>query len=124
MYFQNSDADTELVWQDAVQRQITQHHSHRPFHLQVDESCSIPRYFTKDIIMLENLADNGHIARVEVNGQEMCCKAVGTQGKDAAQRELDCLWKISASGRADMLGVPKPLGLVQTLNAKKLLDSW
>jgi hypothetical protein len=79
-----------------VSRSILDH-----FQLKADESCHLPRYSTRDIRVLENLAYNGYIARVEVNGQEMCSKAGDTKGENAAQRELDCLWKITTGSPCD-----------------------
>lgn len=57
---------------------------------------------------------DGYIARVKVHGREMCSKAGDAKGERAAQRELDCLWKIYISGYADALGVPNLLGLIET----------
>ncbi|KAJ3490179.1 hypothetical protein NLG97_g5844 [Lecanicillium saksenae] len=105
-----------------------------PFQLLLSENCGLPRYSTKDIRVLENLANNGYIARVEVDGQVMCWKTGDIKGLDAAQGELDGLGKISASGCASTLRVPKLLGLVQNGNTERVAgilleyipaaDSW
>ncbi|KAM3516421.1 hypothetical protein NHJ13051_009931, partial [Beauveria bassiana] len=105
-----------------------------PFQLRVDQTCGLPIYSTRDIRVLENLANNGYIARVEVDGQEMCSKAGDIKGENAAQRELDCLWKITASGCASTVRVPKLLGLIKTPGTKRIVgfleeyipvsDSW
>ncbi|KAK3179305.1 hypothetical protein K4F52_009208 [Lecanicillium sp. MT-2017a] len=87
-----------------------------------------------DIRVLEDLSYNGYIAHVEINGQEMCSKAGDAKGEKAAQRELDCLWKITTSDNAPAIRVPKLLGLVQFPEDKRIVgyledyvpvsDSW
>jgi PleD family two-component response regulator len=42
-------------------------------------------------LVVENLLNVGYIARVMVDGKEMCLKAGDSKGEDVAQRELDCL---------------------------------
>lgn len=93
----------------------------QPFHLNKDKDCDLPTFSTKDIYVLENLFNEGYIARVMVEGKEMCSKAGNSKGDDAAQRELDCLWKITASPHATTLRVPKLLGLIETPNNNKTI---
>lgn len=49
-----------------------------------------------------------------IRGKEIVSKAGDSKGEDAAQRELDCLWKIASSSYSAELRVPKLLGLVKT----------
>ncbi|KAK1768185.1 hypothetical protein QBC33DRAFT_536472 [Phialemonium atrogriseum] len=51
----------------------------------------------------------------------MCSKAGDSKGPDAAQRELDCLWKITTSEYATTLRVPKLLGLIETPDDKRVI---
>lgn len=41
-------------------------------------------------------------------------KVGDSKGEDSAQRELDCLWKITTSPHAAAIQVPKTLGLITT----------
>lgn len=133
-YFRTLDGKAELVREDTPTGPDILHGPLGPFQLRVDQSCGLPRYSTRDIHVLENLANNGYIARVEVGGQEMCSKAGDSKGENAAQRELDCLWKITASGSKPSLRVPRLLGLVQMPDTKRIVgfleeyipvsDSW
>ncbi len=56
-----------------------------PFHLNVDEDFNLSRFSTRDIRVLENLLNSGYIARVAVEGQEMCSKAGDSKGPEADQ---------------------------------------
>ena len=42
-----------------------------PFHLNKDKDFDLPTFSTKDIYVLENLLNEGYIARVMVEGKEM-----------------------------------------------------
>lgn len=88
--------------------------SGQPFHLSTAKDFNLPTFSTKDIHVLENLVNEGYIARVRAGGKEMCSKAGDSKGEDAAQRELDCLWTITTSPCASALHVPKLLGVIQT----------
>ncbi|KAJ2969292.1 hypothetical protein NQ176_g8741 [Zarea fungicola] len=92
-----------------------------PSPVRVDPSCCLPRYSSREIRVLEDLASNGYIAHVQVDGKEMCSKAGDIKGENAAQRELDCLWTITKSGREPVLRVPKLLGLIQTPDEKRII---
>ena len=102
--------------------------------LSVDKICGLPRYSTTDIHVLENLANNFNVALVTVDGQSMCSKTRNVTGEDAAQRELDCLWKITTSYSGTSLRVPKLLGLIEVADGKRVVgfleeyipvsDSW
>ena len=102
--------------------------------LSIDKSCGLPRYSTTDIRVLENLANNFNVALVTVDGQSMCSKTRNVHCEDAAQRELDCLWKITTSYSGTSLRVPKLLGLIEVPDGKKVVgfleeyipvsDSW
>ncbi|KAG7150104.1 hypothetical protein HYQ46_000966 [Verticillium longisporum] len=66
-----------------------------------------------DIRVLEDILYNGYIARVAIEGKEMCSKAGDNKGREAAQRELECLWKITSSPYAATIRVPKLLRLIE-----------
>ncbi|KAK7414162.1 hypothetical protein QQX98_006948 [Neonectria punicea] len=90
-----------------------------PFQLNVDQDFNLPRFSTKDIQVLENILYNGYIARVAVDGKEMCSKAGDNKGPEAAQRELECLWKITTSPYTTTIRVPKLLGLIEVSAEKR-----
>ncbi|KAL2751939.1 hypothetical protein ACRALDRAFT_1083854 [Sodiomyces alcalophilus JCM 7366] len=92
-----------------------------PFQLHVNDDFNLPRFSTKDIRVLENILHNGYIARVAVDGSEICSKAGDSRGPEAAQRELDCLWKITTSQYASTIRVPKLLGLITTPDDKRIV---
>ncbi|KAK3186298.1 hypothetical protein K4F52_004836 [Lecanicillium sp. MT-2017a] len=104
------------------------------FQLSVDKRCDLPRYSTTDILVIENLSSDSHVALVVVDGQSMCSKTGDINGENAAQRELDCLWKITTSDYATTLRVPKLLGLIETPDGERVVgfleeyipvsDSW
>ncbi|KAH7199544.1 hypothetical protein DER44DRAFT_829363 [Fusarium oxysporum] len=85
-----------------------------PFHLNKDKDCNLPIYSTKKIHVVKDLRNAGSIARVMVDGKEMCSKVGDSKGEDSAQRELDCLWKITKSPHAAAIQVPKILCLITT----------
>lgn len=86
----------------------------QPFHLKTAKDFHLPRYSTTDIHVLKDLLGEGYIAHVMIEGREMCSKAGDNIGEDAAQRELDSLWKITSSCYSAKLRVPKLLGLIKT----------
>ncbi|CZR42605.1 uncharacterized protein FPRO_09908 [Fusarium proliferatum ET1] len=114
--FQDLNGKAEVVRKDSGARQdsILLGQSGQPFHLKIDKDCNLPVHSTKEIHVVENLLNAGYIARVQVEGKEMCSKAGDSKGEDAAQRELECLWKITKSPHAAAIQVPKLLGLITT----------
>ncbi|KAK7415189.1 hypothetical protein QQZ08_012417 [Neonectria magnoliae] len=90
-----------------------------PFQLKVGRDFNLPRFSTKNIQVLENILYNGYIARVAVDGKEMCSKAGDSKCPEAAQRELECLWKITTSPYATTIRVPKLLGLIEVSADKR-----
>jgi hypothetical protein len=54
----------------------------------------------------------GYIARVSMNGQDLCCKIGTTTWGAAVQREYECLQKIAMSENASSIRVPKLVGFV------------
>lgn len=93
----------------------------QPCHLKSDKAFNLPIFSTKDIRVVNSLLNQGYIAHVIAGGKEMCSKAGDTKGEDAAQRELDCLWKITTSSYSSDLRVPKLLGLIKTPNNNNIV---
>ncbi|KAG5748479.1 hypothetical protein H9Q70_008855 [Fusarium xylarioides] len=114
--FETLNGKTEVLRKDSGARQdsILLGRSGQPFHLNIEENCNLPAYSTKEVHVIENFLNAGYIARVQVEGKEMCSKAGDSKGEDAAQRELNCLWKITKSPHAAAIQVPKLLGLITT----------
>ncbi|RDL30717.1 Protein kinase-like (PK-like) [Venustampulla echinocandica] len=84
----------------------------RPFHLDIKFESNLPRYSAREVFVAKKLPGTGFIAKVSVNGQDMCCK-VGTPiyGK-AVQREYECLQKIAVSKHASSIRAPKLIGFI------------
>ncbi|KAF5621987.1 kinase-like (PK-like) [Fusarium sp. NRRL 52700] len=121
--FRTLNGKAEVVRKDSSARQDSDllGQSGKPFHLIIDKDCNLPTYSAKEIHVIENILNAGHIARVQVRGKEMCSKAGDSKGEDAAQRELECLWKITKSPHAAALRVPKLLGLIATPESGKTI---
>lgn len=114
--FRTLNGKAEVLRQDSGVKQDTVlvGQSGLPFHLNKDKDCNLPTYSTKDIHVVEDLRNAGSVAHVMVDGKEMCSKVGHSKGEDSAQRELDCLWKITTSPHAAAIQVPKILGLITT----------
>ncbi|EWZ87351.1 hypothetical protein NW765_013443 [Fusarium oxysporum] len=114
--FRTLNGKAEVLRQDSGVKQdaVLVGQSGLPFHLNKDKDCNLPIYSTKDIHVVEDLRNAGFIAHVMVDGKEMCSKVGDSKGEDSAQRELDCLWKITTSPHAAAIQVPKILGLITT----------
>ncbi|RKK15929.1 hypothetical protein BFJ66_g4584 [Fusarium oxysporum f. sp. cepae] len=114
--FRTLNGKAEVLRQDSGVKQdaVLVGQSGLPFHLNKDKDCNLPIYSTKDIHAVEDLRNAGFIAHVMVNGKKMCSKVGYSKGEDSAQRELDCLWKITTSPHAAAIQAPKILGLITT----------
>lgn len=121
--FQVLDGIVEVVQKDSGARQdsVLLGQSGQPFHLNIDKHCDMPTYSTGEIHVVENLLNVGYIARLQVEGREMCSKAGDSKGEDAAQRELESLWKITKSPHAAAIRVPKLLGLIANPQSGKTI---
>ncbi|KPM42599.1 hypothetical protein AK830_g3952 [Neonectria ditissima] len=91
------------------------------FHLKVTEEADLPTFSTKDILVVQKLMGDGYISSVLAGGQKMCAKVGNDVRADSAQRELTTLSRISASQYADIIRVPKLLGLVQTPHDRRVI---
>ena len=72
----------------------------------------LPRYSSRDITITSKLIGTGYIAKVSVQGHDMCCKTGTIQTFKAVQREYDCLQQITISENAASIPAPKLRGLV------------
>ncbi|KAK6591862.1 protein kinase-like domain-containing protein [Botrytis cinerea] len=54
----------------------------------------------------------GYIAKVSINGQNMCCKMLVPTHSKAVQREYKCLKKIAESKYASSIKAPKLIGFI------------
>jgi serine/threonine-protein kinase RIO1 len=77
--------------------------------MKIENDTRLLRYSAKDIQVFEEIETPGHITRVLVDGQEMCCKSRDPFNW-STEREIDCLQKIEQSQRS--IHVPKLTGLV------------
>lgn len=90
------------------------------------EGCTLPLYSTRDVRVLEGLGRSGCVARVQIDGRELCAKTAHVParragGGSAAQREADQLWKMTASGTAGTLRVPHLVGFLYTPKDARLV---
>ncbi|KAF5590039.1 kinase-like (PK-like) [Fusarium pseudoanthophilum] len=109
------DLHTLLCPKDGVKRRAAfVGQSGQPFHLKMQKDRNLPPYSTREIHAVEDLRNAGYVARVQVAGKEKRSKTGDSKGHDAAQRELDCLWKIMISPHEAAIRAPKVLGLVST----------
>jgi hypothetical protein len=72
---------------------------------------SLPRISLKEIQVLQPLRRKD-IMKVLIKLQERCCKIASNVTRQAVQRELDCLSKVSSSTYGSFIQVPKLVGLV------------
>ncbi|KAI1490952.1 hypothetical protein F5X96DRAFT_669224 [Biscogniauxia mediterranea] len=80
------------------------------YQLPASQDLFLPKFWTRDIHVLQKLLGDGYIARVSAGGggREICCKVGDELRADASQRELSCLLTISTSQHAAAaLRVPK-----------------
>jgi len=94
-----------------VQKRFPQQQN-RHFHLTIENGFDWPKYLARNIAVTNKLMGTGYIARVSVNGQDMCCKIGTTTWGTAIQREYECLQKIAMSENASSIRVPKLVGFV------------
>ena len=87
------------------------------------EGCTLPLYSTKDVRVLVGLGRSGCVARVQVDGRELCAKTahVPNSRGGSPQREADQLWKITVSGLAGTLRVSQLVGFLYTPNDARLV---
>lgn len=84
----------------------------RHFYLTTKDGFDWPKYQARDIVVMKKLMGTGYIAKVSMNGQDMCCK-IGTMTAHAAvQREYECLQKIAMAEDASSIRVPRIVGFV------------
>ncbi|KAM0424938.1 hypothetical protein ACHAPT_009739 [Fusarium lateritium] len=91
------------------------------FHLTLVDDTDLPKFSTKDILVVQKLIGDGYISRVLIRGQDMCAKVGDELRADSMQRELTALLKISTSRYADTLRVPKLHGLVQAAGDGRII---
>jgi serine/threonine protein kinase len=82
-------------------------------YLKLNDLLHLPHYSAREIVVIEKIfAGIGYIAKVSVNGQEMCCNCVKRNTIIAIQREYECLQKVTMSKVASSVQTPKLLGFV------------
>lgn len=88
-------------------------------YLTLGVTPDLPTFSAREILFTENLLGTGYIAKVTVNGQDMCCKMLARSQAKAVQREYACLKEIAESKHASSIRVPKLLGFVVGDNDKE-----
>lgn len=83
-----------------------------PSHLIMGDASNLPRFSAREILFVKKLMGTGYIAKVSVNGQEMCCKMSLPSSNKAVQREYECLKKIADSNNASSIRAPRLFGLI------------
>lgn len=97
---------------ELIPQEIEEARYHDRFGMKIVNDMGLPQYSSKDIRVLETLAGQGYIARVSVEGKEMCCKSGDEAFWQGIEREFDCLRKVARSHLANSIRVPRLLGLV------------
>lgn len=90
------------------------------FSLESKGDFSWPQYLATNIVVTQKLMGSGYIARMSINGQDMCCNIDTAMHGPAVQREFECLQKISTSQNTSSLRIPKLMGLVVDDDGKRL----
>ncbi|KAI0839000.1 hypothetical protein F5Y06DRAFT_37233 [Hypoxylon sp. FL0890] len=115
--FVAKDEKWELI-PDHIEEKADHHH---PSGNRIVNDIGLPQYSSKDIHVLEIITGPGDITKVSVDGIEMCCKS----GKEAffkgLEREFDCLRTVARSHLADLIRVPKLLGLVTSAETGEII---
>ncbi|TVY42044.1 hypothetical protein LCER1_G008983 [Lachnellula cervina] len=101
---------------DGANADVIQEYPSRPLfgpdYVAINITVNLPRYSVRDITVIEKLMGTGYIAKVSVNGQDMCCKVLVPNQVKAVQREYACLKKIADSQHADSISAPRLIGFV------------
>jgi hypothetical protein len=77
------------------------------FHLTIKDGFDWPKYLARNVAVTDKLVGSAYIARVSVDGQDMCCK-MGC----GCSAEYECLQKIAMFENASSIRVPKLVGFV------------
>ncbi|KAF7868493.1 hypothetical protein EAF04_005024 [Stromatinia cepivora] len=80
--------------------------------LAINVVSNLPRYSAQKILFTKKLMGTGYIAKVSINGQDMCCRMLTPTHSKAVQREYECLKKIADSQHASFIRAPKLIGFV------------
>jgi serine/threonine protein kinase len=105
--FVTNDGKAELI-----PHEIDQAMYHDRFGMKIVNDIGLPQYSSKDVLVLDTLVGEGYIAKVSAGGKEMCCKSSDEVFWQAMEREFDCLRKVARSHLANLIRVPRLLGLI------------
>ncbi|TVY32563.1 hypothetical protein LOCC1_G008808 [Lachnellula occidentalis] len=83
-----------------------------PDYVALNVTANLPTYSARDITFTRKLMGLGFIAKVSLNGHDMCCKVLNPNQVKAVQREFACLKKIADSQHADLISAPRLIGFV------------
>jgi serine/threonine protein kinase len=93
---------------------VIQEHPSRPnyvpSYLAINVTSTLPRHSAREILFTKKLMGTRYIAKVSVNGQDMCCKMLAPYHIEAVQREYESLKKIADSKHASSIRAPKLIG--------------
>jgi len=78
----------------------------------INDTQNLPKHSAREIIFTERFLGTGYIAKVSVNGRDMCCKVVTNFHGKAIQREYECLQKIAMSKHVASIKAPKLVGFI------------
>jgi hypothetical protein len=82
---------SEEIYFVQIAQKRSRQQQNRHFHLTIEDGFDWPKYLARNIAVTNKLMGTGYIARVSVNGQDMCCKIGTTTWGAAIQREYECL---------------------------------
>ncbi|KAH9215231.1 hypothetical protein DL95DRAFT_425149 [Leptodontidium sp. 2 PMI_412] len=81
-------------------------------YLATKDGFDWPKYPARNIVVTKKLMGTGYIAKVTVDGQDMCCKIGTMTSRAAVQREYECLQKIAMTADASSIRAPRLFGFV------------
>ncbi len=83
-----------------------------PFHLNIDDVLNFSTYSERQVFVIKRLPSLNSIAKVSVNGQDMCCKVGTLTYGMAVQLEYECLQKIAISRHVSSIRAPELKGFI------------
>ncbi|KAI1157751.1 hypothetical protein F5B18DRAFT_643738 [Nemania serpens] len=104
-----------------IPHQIDEAIYHNRFGMKIVNDIGLPQYSSKDVLVLDTLKGEGYIAKVLVEGREMCCKSGDEAFWQGIEREFDCLRKVARSHLANSIQVPQLLGLVTSAETGRII---
>ncbi|KAL5316987.1 hypothetical protein ACEPPN_016039 [Leptodophora sp. 'Broadleaf-Isolate-01'] len=95
-----------------IRQESSPQHQNHHLYLVTKDGFHWPKYPARNIVVTKKLMGTGYIAKVTVDGQNMCCKIGTMTSRAAVQREYECLQKIAITADASSIRAPRLFGFV------------